>query len=102
MSKVPNPAHPSWCLRGPHCAELPGLHFSEVIGVAQRGTEVIQVGAGLWQMDVGPTSPGGVLLELSVGAEVERWPVDLAQARALVPVLLGLLGRTEAARLRAA
>ena len=102
MSNVPNPDHPSWCLRGQDCAEPPGLHFSEIIGVAPLGTEVIQVGVGLWQMDVGPVSLGGVLLELSAGEEVERWPVDLAQARALVPVLLGLLGRTDGGRLRAA
>ncbi|MGW4467990.1 hypothetical protein [Micromonospora sp. NPDC004704] len=53
-------------------------------------------------MDVGPVPPSGVLLELSVGEQVERWPIDLPQARALVPVLLGLLARTDPAHLRAA
>jgi hypothetical protein len=52
---------------------------------------VIQVGAALWRMDVGPTSPGGVLLELSAGDHVERWPIDLAQSANLVPLLRDLL-----------
>ncbi|MEV4757411.1 hypothetical protein AB0J86_20150 [Micromonospora sp. NPDC049559] len=62
-----------------------------------RGDEVIQVAAGLWRMDVGPATPEGVLLELSVGEHIERWPVDLAQSRALVPVLQRLLRRADAA-----
>ncbi|HEX5594688.1 MAG TPA: hypothetical protein VFX61_01505 [Micromonosporaceae bacterium] len=46
---------------------------------------MIQVAAGLWQMDVGPVSPGGVVLEFSADEDAsERWFVDLAQARALV------------------
>ncbi|MFC4107328.1 hypothetical protein [Micromonospora zhanjiangensis] len=44
-----------------------------------------------WRMDVGPASPDGVLLELSVGADVERWPIDRAQATNLVSILLDLL-----------
>ncbi|WP_181445221.1 hypothetical protein [Micromonospora endophytica] len=34
-------------------------------------------------MDVGPTPPSGLLLELSASSEVERWPIGLAQSRAL-------------------
>ncbi|MFD0820222.1 hypothetical protein ACFQ0D_18355 [Micromonospora zhanjiangensis] len=52
---------------------------------------MIQVGAARWRMDVGPATPEGVLLELSAGDHVERWPIGLAQAANLVPVLGGLL-----------
>jgi hypothetical protein len=34
-------------------------------------------------------------VEFALGGDVERWPIDLAQARAPVPVLLALLRRTE-------
>lgn len=93
MRNVPNPAHPSWCRRGPDCASNGDLHVSSLVRAAPRGDEVIQVAAGLWRMDVGPCQPGGVLLELSVGEDADRWPIDLAQARLLVPVLAGLLRR---------
>ncbi|MBB4962337.1 hypothetical protein [Micromonospora polyrhachis] len=53
-------------------------------------------------MDIGPTRIDGVLLELSVGEEVECWPIDLAQSRALVGVLRDLLRRAEDAVPRAA
>ncbi|MGW4461016.1 hypothetical protein [Micromonospora sp. NPDC004704] len=43
-----------------------------------------------------------MLLELSLGEDVERWPIDLAQSRALVPVLSGLLSQADATWLRAA
>jgi hypothetical protein len=94
MRNLPNLAHPPWCLRGPDCAPSGGLHLSGLVNAAPRGDEVIQIGAGLWRMDVGPsTAPGGVLLELSAGDHVERWPIDLAQSANLVPVLTGLLRR---------
>jgi hypothetical protein len=93
MRNLPNPAHPPWCLRGPDCMPSGGLHLSGLVNAAPRGDEVIQVSAALWRMDVGPASPGGVLLELSVGEDVERWPIDLAQSANLVPVLRGLLRR---------
>lgn len=83
MSNLPNSAHPPWCLRGPECAGSNDLHLSRLAGTAVRGDEVIQVRLGLWRMDVGPTPPTGLLLELSAGTHVERWPVDLAQSRAL-------------------
>jgi hypothetical protein len=42
-----------------------------LVNAAPRGDEVIQVGAALWRMDIGPAEarppiagPGGVLLEL--------------------------------------
>ncbi len=95
MSNLSNPAHPPWCLRGPNCASADGLHLSGLVSVAPKGNEVIQVGAALWRMDVGPATPGGVLLELSVGEEVERWPIDLAQSRVLVPVLQDLIRRVD-------
>ncbi len=102
MAEIAHSPHPLWCLGGPECAGASGLHLSEVQSAAQRGNEVIQVGAGLWQMDVGPTSPCGVLLELSGGEEVQRWPVDLAQARALAGVLQRLLATGGPALPRAA
>lgn len=106
MSNLPNSVHPWWCLRGEDCAadRASGgrLHYSRLVSAAPRGDEVIQVRAGLWRMDVGPASPEGVLLELSAGADVERWPIDLAQARALLPVLRGLLRRADAALSHAA
>ncbi|MEU2661769.1 hypothetical protein [Micromonospora sp. AMSO12t] len=46
--------------------------------------------------------PSGVLLELSAGDEPERWPIDLAQARALVHVLRDLLRTADDAARRAA
>ncbi|HEX5598927.1 MAG TPA: hypothetical protein VFX61_23370 [Micromonosporaceae bacterium] len=86
MNKLLDPAHPVWCLRGPDCAH--GLHFSGLACAALRGDEVIQVAAGLWQMDVGPVSPSGVLLEFSADeAASERWFVDLAQAKALIRLM---------------
>jgi hypothetical protein len=91
MTNLSNPAHPAWCLRGADCANSPGLHLSRLVSAAPRGDEVIQVAAGLWRMDVGPVTPGGVLLELSAGEDVERWPIDLAQSRAFAPVLRDLL-----------
>ncbi|GAB3808327.1 hypothetical protein [Micromonospora zhanjiangensis] len=92
MNNIPNPAHPPWCLRGPECASSGGLHLSALVSAAPGGDEVFQIGAGLWRMDVGPTERTGVLLELSVGDDVERWPIDLAQAVKLVPLLRRLIG----------
>ncbi|MEU8263536.1 hypothetical protein AB0C02_23285 [Micromonospora sp. NPDC048999] len=83
MSNLSNTAHPPWCLRGPDCAGPNDLHLSRLIGAAVWGDEVIQVRIGLWRMDVGPTPPSGLLLELSAGSEVDRWPIDLAQSRSL-------------------
>ncbi|PWU46578.1 hypothetical protein DLE60_08325 [Micromonospora globispora] len=83
MSNLPNAVHPPWCLRGPDCVGPNDLHRSRLIGTANRGDEVIQVRIGLWQMDVGPTPPSGLLLELSAGCDVESWPIDLAQSRSL-------------------
>ncbi|MFG1674383.1 hypothetical protein [Micromonospora sp. NPDC049282] len=93
MSNLPNAAHPPWCLRGPDCVGGNGLHLSRLVGAAVRGDEVIQAGVGLWRMDVGPTSPSGLLLELSADEEVERWPLDLPQSRALVRASPRLLRR---------
>ncbi|WDZ86863.1 hypothetical protein [Micromonospora cathayae] len=84
MNNLPNPLHPSWCLRGPNCAGAGDLHQSRLIPAAARGDELFQVRVGLWRMDVGPTPPSGLLLELSAGAESDCWPIDLAQSRALV------------------
>ncbi|MEO3742190.1 hypothetical protein [Plantactinospora sp. B5E13] len=69
--------------------------MSTLVRVAPRGDEVIQVAAGLWRMDVGPCQPGGVLLESSVGEDADRWPIDSAQARVLVAVLVDLLRRAD-------
>jgi hypothetical protein len=102
MHNLSNAAHPPWCARGPDCAEAARFHLSPLFNAAPRGDEVIQVGAALWRMDVGPVPPGGVLLELSLGEDAERWPIDLAQSRALVPVLQGLVRRADAAPARAA
>ncbi|HEX5541191.1 MAG TPA: hypothetical protein VFX60_06460 [Micromonospora sp.] len=86
MKKILDPVHPAWCLRGPDCVN--GLHFSSLACAAPRGDEVIQVSAGLWQMDVGPVSPGGVLLEFSADDDASQpWFVDLAQSRALVRLM---------------
>ncbi|HEX5597028.1 MAG TPA: hypothetical protein VFX61_13585 [Micromonosporaceae bacterium] len=86
MSESFVPGHPLWCLRGPECAD--GLHFSGLACAAPRGDEVIQVAAGLWQMDVGAVSPGGVLLEFSADDDgSQRWFVDLAQAQALIRLM---------------
>ncbi|MFI5833739.1 hypothetical protein ACIA5A_08685 [Micromonospora sp. NPDC051300] len=93
MSNLSNIAHPPWCLRGPDCAGGNGLHLSRLAGTAVRGDEVIQAGVGLWRMDVGPTSPSGLLLEFSAGADVERWPLDLPQSQALVRASQRLLRR---------
>jgi len=92
VSNLPNPAHPAWCLRGPECAGAGDMHLSRLVGAAVRGDEVIQARVGLWRMDVGPTPPTGLLLELSAGTEAERWPIDLAQSRALLPIMRDLLG----------
>ncbi|HEX5542131.1 MAG TPA: hypothetical protein VFX60_11325 [Micromonospora sp.] len=85
MRKLLDPGHPAWCLRGPDCAS--GLHFSGLAGAA-RGDEVIQVSAGLWQMDVGPVSPGGVLLEFSADDDAsQHWFIDLAQSQELIRLM---------------
>ncbi|MFC8846131.1 MULTISPECIES: hypothetical protein [unclassified Micromonospora] len=102
MRNLPNFAHPSWCLRGPDCAVSSGLHLSGLVDAAVRGDEVIQVRIGLWRMDVGPTPPSGLLLELSTGADVERWPIDLAQSRSLVALSGRLLAGLAAGAARAA
>ncbi|SCL35865.1 hypothetical protein GA0074692_4202 [Micromonospora pallida] len=83
MANLPSPDHPPWCLRGPDCAGPNDLHLSRLVGTAVRGDEVIQARLGLWRMDVAPIPPTGLLLELSAGEYVERWPLDLAQSRAL-------------------
>ncbi|MDG4817358.1 MULTISPECIES: hypothetical protein [unclassified Micromonospora] len=57
---------------------------------------------GLWRMDVGPTPPSGLLLELSAGADVERWPIDLAQSRSLVDLSGRLLTGLDSSAARAA
>lgn len=93
MSNLPNSPHPPWCLRGPECLDPGELHLSRLVSAAPRGDEVIQVRVGLWRMDVGPTPPAGLLLELSAGTEAERWPIDLAQSRALAHLSGRLLGR---------
>ncbi|HEX5596568.1 MAG TPA: hypothetical protein VFX61_11225 [Micromonosporaceae bacterium] len=86
MKKPLDSDHPVWCLRGPDCAS--GLHFSGLACAAPRGDEVVQVAAGLWQMDVGPVSPGGVLLEFSADDDAsERWFLDLAQSQALIRLM---------------
>jgi hypothetical protein len=102
VNNLSNPAHPPWCLRGSDCASSGDLHVSRLVSAAPRGDEVIQVRAGLWRMDVGPATPGGVLLELSVGEDVERWPIDLAQSANLVPLLRDLLRRAALGVARAA
>ncbi|HEX5541126.1 MAG TPA: hypothetical protein VFX60_06120 [Micromonospora sp.] len=67
-----NPAHPQWCLGGADC--VAGWHTSRLHLVVPHGGEVINVGAGLWRLDTdtGPFSAGGVVLELSVGEEIEQ------------------------------
>ncbi|WP_328340088.1 hypothetical protein [Micromonospora sp. NBC_00421] len=102
MSNLPNPVHPPWCLPGPTCAGSNDLHLSRLIGTAVRGDEVIQVRVGLWRMDVGPTPPSGLLLELSAGSDVERWPIDLAQSRALAHLSRRLVSRLDPGTARAA
>ncbi|SCL54634.1 hypothetical protein GA0070606_2315 [Micromonospora citrea] len=93
--------HPAWCVPESGCGAS-ALHLSRLRPVAPRGDEVIQVRAGLWQMDVGRLRPSGVLLELSADDEPERWPIDLAQARALAYVLRDLLRTADDAARRAA
>ncbi|MCX4386647.1 hypothetical protein OG777_06860 [Micromonospora peucetia] len=93
--------HPGWCAPESGCAAS-ALHLSRLRPAAPRGDEVIQVRAGLWQMDVGRLSPSGVLLELSAGDDPERWPIDLVQARVLVHVLRDLLRVADDAARRAA
>lgn len=90
MDNLPNPPHPPWCLRGASCAHRADLHLSRPVDASVTGREVIQVGVGLWRMQVGPTPPSGLLFELSAGADVERWPVDLAQSRVLARLLPSL------------
>ncbi|MFF5072889.1 hypothetical protein ACFY2R_17305 [Micromonospora olivasterospora] len=102
MSNLSNTGHPPWCLRGPDCAGPNDLHLSRLVGTAVRGDEVIQVRIGLWRMDVGKTPPSGLLLELSAGSDVERWPVDLAQSRALAHLSQRLVRQLDPGSLRAA
>ncbi|MDG4828584.1 hypothetical protein O7627_04600 [Solwaraspora sp. WMMD1047] len=104
MDKLSNPAHPPWCGRGPDCATAPGWHNSALLPVASLGDEVIQVAAGLWQLDVeSPSIPvGGVLLEFTLGGDVERWPIGLIQALSLARLLPRLLGHANATPSRAA
>ncbi|GIJ28622.1 hypothetical protein Vqi01_37840 [Micromonospora qiuiae] len=102
MSKLSNSAHPPWCLRGPDCAGRNDLHLSRLIGTAVRGDEVIQARIGLWRMDVGPTPPSGLLLELSADADAERWPIDLAQSRSLAYLSQRLVRRLGPGSARAA
>ncbi|WP_405113700.1 hypothetical protein OG559_07355 [Micromonospora sp. NBC_01405] len=102
MSNLPNHPHPSWCLRGADCAVSGGLHLSHLIDAAVRGDEVFQVRLGLWRMDVGPTPPSGLLLELSAGEHVERWPIDRAQSRALARISRRLLAGLSSGAMRAA
>ncbi|GAB2925146.1 hypothetical protein GCM10027280_10540 [Micromonospora polyrhachis] len=45
---------------------------------------------------------GGIMLELSVGADIERWPIDLAQSQALPSLLQALLRQSETQLPRAA
>ncbi|MBB4958089.1 hypothetical protein [Micromonospora polyrhachis] len=42
------------------------------------------------------------MLELSVGADIERWPIDLAQSQALPSLLQALLRQSETQLPRAA
>ncbi|SCE87905.1 hypothetical protein GA0070558_111123 [Micromonospora haikouensis] len=102
MRNLPNSAHPSWCLRGPDCAVSGGLHLSGLVDAAVRGDEVLQVRLGLWRIDTGPTPPSGLLLELSAAADVERWPIDLAQSRSLVDLSGRLLAGLDSEATRAA
>lgn len=95
MRKRSDPGHPPWCLRGPDCVSPADLHLSRLVGLAPHGHGVIQVRLGLWRMEVGPTPPSGLMLELSAGTEAERWPIDLAQSRALAQVSRRLLHRIE-------
>ncbi|WP_428961879.1 hypothetical protein [Micromonospora fluostatini] len=83
MRNLPNPAHPPWCLRGSDCAGRGDLHLSRLV-TAATGNEVIQLRMGLWRMEIGDCPPSGLLLELSAGAEAERWPIGLEQSRAMV------------------
>jgi hypothetical protein len=89
MFSYQEPGHPGWCLGGPDCRS--GVHMSRIRVADPAGREIVQVGAGLWLMEVGKVSPGGVLLELSVDEEPQRWMLSLVQSRALVPILQDLL-----------
>jgi hypothetical protein len=108
MRNLSNAAHPPWCLSGPDCSTSPGWRESGLVQADPSGQALIQVGAGLWRMDLEPefTRPpepvGGIRLEFTLGEDVERWPINLVQSRALVPVLQSLLGRADAALTRAA
>ncbi|SCL19201.1 hypothetical protein GA0070624_1704 [Micromonospora rhizosphaerae] len=102
MSNLPNSVHPPWCPQGPACAGPNDLHLSRLIGTAVRGDEVIQARIGLWRMDVGPTPPSGLLLELSAGCDVERWPIDLAQSRSLAHLSRRLVRQLGPGSVRAA
>ncbi|TDC38123.1 hypothetical protein [Micromonospora sp. KC213] len=102
MDNLSNDTHPHWCLRGPDCAGRNDLHLSRLVDTAVRGDEVIQARLGLWRMEVGPTPPSGLLLELSAGAEVDRWPLDLAQSRALAYLSQRLVRRLGPTALRVA
>lgn len=93
MRNLPNSVHPWWCRRGPDCVNEGGLHLSRLTNTAAQGDEVLQLSAGLWRMDVGPTPPTGLLLELCVGEETDRWPIGLAQSRALAHLAPRLLRR---------
>ena len=89
ISQHRGPRHPQWCVGGVDCAN--GMHVSRIRSVAQTGEELIQVGVGLWLMEVGQVTPAGLVLELSADEEPQHWLVDLAQSRVLVPVLQDLL-----------
>lgn len=95
MDKLSNAAHPPWCGRGFDCAAAPGWHNSALLPVTLPGDEVIQVAAGRWQLDVEPglgrIPAGGVLLEFTLGGDVDRWPIDSTQALALARLLPRLL-----------
>jgi hypothetical protein len=57
---------------------------------------------GLWRMEIGPTPPAGLLLELSAGSDVERWPIGLAQSRSLAYLSKRLVRRLDPSSVRAA
>jgi hypothetical protein len=102
MSNLSNSAHPPWCLRGSDCDGANDLHLSRLVGTAVRGDEVIQLRLGLWRMEIEPTPPAGLLLELSAGSDVERWPIGLAQSRSLAYLSKRLVRRLDPSSVRAA